>query len=131
MNPIAYERDEDGNVQAVLCEEFRWEEIEPDHSLTLDDREKQKEGFRIAMRAILDILIPKQLTCGDPKQNLQAIGRKAVILAFATRHHSIETKKVVKLAEMIGVRAVHVRKRLQSIRKKAGITKKAGTKNEE
>ena len=129
MNPL--ERDQDGSYHAILSEDFRWDDIEPDPDLSLDEREQQKEGFRIAMRAILDILIPKMFGYGDPKKNLESIGKKAVILAFATRHHSIETKKVYKLAEMIGVRPVHVRKRLKKIRKRAGITKSHGTKSKQ
>lgn len=129
MIPTAKDWNSDGYYDSVLCEDFRWDDIEPDESLSIDDQEKQKEGFRIAMRTIFDILIPNNLTCGDPKANLQCIGRKAVILAFAIRHHSIDTKKAAKLAELIGSNPVQIRKRLQWMRKTTGISSKGGTKN--
>lgn len=131
MNKIAFERNEDDLFEPVIWEDFKWEEIEPDDNDKDEVNEAKKEGFRLAFRAILDIIIPKQLGCKDPQDNLKSIGRKAVILAFATRHPSIETKQVEQLARLIGVRAVQVRKRLQSIRRKTGISKRVGTKSKD
>lgn len=114
---LGFEEDADGNPAPVGVEDFDMEEVYRRLDGETEPESPQKDAVRVALRAIIDAIMPPKMRSGDA-EFLSSVGRNAIILAFAVGHHSISTRRVVDIAKTVGVSPEYARKRLMIIRRR-------------
>ena len=119
---LGFEEDADGNRQRVGVTQFDFDEVA--RSLgdpVMDESDVKREAGRAAILAVLDTLIPNGTKAGNHAVALLAIGRNAVLLAYACGHGSVGQKKMSELCNVLGVNQRRANWYLQRVKRRAGM----------